>query len=206
MAQLHNAFRSRQVAQRMCAEVVQPGVLWQMVEHHRLRRTRQQRLAAVAKIAKPCGAIDRRADVVALVAQLDLTGVHADPQPDRCERRTLQRQRTRDGVTGARERDHKTVTLALLDGTHAVVNWRPGPLSVASSRAIAAVIASGWVSQSWVEPSTSASSSDTVPVGSPLTAEAIPLLTSAGSLHSSWLMLASMRPRHGANISASAYF
>ncbi len=50
---------------------------------------------------------------------------------------------------------------------------------------MAAVISSGCVSHSRVEPSTSAKSSVTVPVGSPLTAR---------SLHSVALMLASMRP------------
>jgi hypothetical protein len=52
-------------------------------------------------------------------------------------------------------------------------------------RAIAAVIASGWVAHSWVELSTSASSSVTVPVGSS---------AMSTSLHSVALMLASIGP------------
>ncbi len=57
MAQLDNAFRPRKVAQRMRSVVVQPGILGQMVDHHRLGRARQQRLAAMTQIAKPapCG-------------------------------------------------------------------------------------------------------------------------------------------------------
>ena len=60
---------------------------------------------------------------------------------------------------------------------------------------MAAVISSGCVSHSRVEPSTSANSSVTVPVGSPLTAR---------SLHSVALMLTSMRPARSAKTSAYA--
>src|SRR5262249_44127610 len=54
-----------------------------------------------------------------------------------------------------------------------------------SSRAIAAFISPGWLSHKRVDPSTSARSNVTVPVGSPLT---------PSSLHSIALMLTSMRP------------
>ena len=50
----------------------------------------QHRLAAMRQIAQPRGAVDGRADVVALVAQLHLAGVHTDAQPDRRQRRPLQ--------------------------------------------------------------------------------------------------------------------
>src|SRR5882757_2497860 len=63
-------------------------------------------------------------------------------------------------------------------------------VKVSSSRAIAAVISSGWLSHSRVEPSTSAKSNVTVPVGSPLT---------ASPLHSVALMLTSMRPARTRN-------
>ena len=63
-----------------------------------LGRARQHGLAAVGQIAQPRGAVDRRADVVALVAQLHLAGVHADAQPDRRQRRPLQLQRARHRV------------------------------------------------------------------------------------------------------------
>ena len=60
-------------------------------------------------------------DVVALVAQLHVAGVHADAQLDRCQRCPLQVQRAGHRVGGARERDHEAVALALLDRTHTVV-------------------------------------------------------------------------------------
>jgi hypothetical protein len=116
MAQLHNAFRPRQVPKWMCAMVAQPRVVGQMVEHHRFGRTRQQRLAAVAQIAEPRRPVDRRPDVVALVAQLDLARVHTYPQPDRRKRGALQRQRARDGVTGARERDDEVCQRGIQPG------------------------------------------------------------------------------------------
>lgn len=69
-------------------------------------------------------------------------------------------------------------------------------------RATAAVISSGWVSQSRVEPSTSASSNVTVPVGnSPLTPSSLQSTSGARSIS---LMLASMRALRPQNISANA--
>src|SRR6478752_1800842 len=66
-----------------------------------------------------------------------------------------------------------------------------------SSRAMAAVIPSGWVCHSRVEPSTSASSNVTVPVGSSLTRRSLPFkaVSANGSVP---LMLASMRWPHAA--------
>jgi hypothetical protein len=69
------------------------------------------------------------------------------------------------------------------------------------NRAIAAVISSGWVSHSRVEPSTSASSSVTVPVGkNPLTPRSLQSTSGASARGSMSLMLTSMRwprtPKH----------
>ena len=44
--------------------------------------------------------------------------MHTDAQSDRRQRCPLQFQRTHHRVACARERQHKTVTLALLDRTH----------------------------------------------------------------------------------------
>ena len=67
------------------------------------------------------------------------------------------------------------------------------------SRAIAAVISSGWVSHSRVEPSTSANSSVTVPVGkSPLTPRSLQSTSGASARGSISLMLTSMRHRDAA--------
>ena len=78
--------------------------------------------------------------------------------------------------------------------------------SARSSRAIAAVISSGWVSHSRVEPSTSANSNVTVPVGkSPLTPRSLQSTSGASARGSISLMLASMRrTAHAQNISANA--
>src|SRR6478609_1724127 len=68
---------------------------------------------------------------------------------------------------------------------------------VRSSRATAAVISAGWVCHSRVEPSTSASSNVTVPVGSSLTPRSLQFkaVSANGSVP---LMLASMRWPHAA--------
>ncbi len=78
MAQLGHPFGPRQIAQLMGSQVGQPGVVGQPVGHQLLGRTRQHRLATMRQIAQPGGAVDRRTDVVALVAQLHLSGVHTD--------------------------------------------------------------------------------------------------------------------------------
>ena len=121
VAELHHPFGAGQIAQRMGAEVDQRDVLRELVDDKRFRRTREHRLAAVGEVAQPRGAVDRRADVVAFVAQLDVAGVHADAQLDRCQRRPLQLQRAGHRVGGAGERDDEAVALALLDRSHTVV-------------------------------------------------------------------------------------
>src|SRR5271156_5617239 len=66
-------------------------------------------------------------------------------------------------------------------------------------RAIAAVISSGWFSHSRVEPSTSANSNVTVPVGkSPLTPSSLQSTSGASARGSMSLMLASMREARSA--------
>ena len=72
------------------AQIGQPRIGRQPVDDQVVRRARQHGLAAVRQIAQPCGPVDRRADVVAFVAQLHLAGVHADAQPDRRQRCPLQ--------------------------------------------------------------------------------------------------------------------
>ena len=121
VAELHHPFGAGQIAQRMGAEVGQRDVGRELVDDKRFRRTREHRLAAVGEIAQPRGAVDRRADVVALVAQLHVAGVHADAQLDRRQRCPLQVQGTSHRVGGAGERDDEAVALALLDGPHTVV-------------------------------------------------------------------------------------
>jgi hypothetical protein len=75
----------------------------------------------VRQIAQPRGAIDRWADVVSLVAQPHLTGVHPDTQPDRRQRCPLQIQRAGRRIGGAGERDHKAIALALFDRADSVM-------------------------------------------------------------------------------------
>ena len=92
-----------------------------MVEHHVFGRRRHHGLSPVRQVAEAGSSVDGRADVVPFVAQLYLTGVQADPQPDRGERCALQFDGTRHRVAGPRESDDEAVTLTLLDGTHTVV-------------------------------------------------------------------------------------
>ena len=121
MAELHHTLGPWQVSQRVRTEIGQECALWQPVDDEIACGTGQHRLAAVCEIAQSCRPVDRRADVVALIAQLHLAGVQADAQSDRGERCTLQLQRTCHCVARTGERDDETVALALLDGTGTVV-------------------------------------------------------------------------------------
>ena len=86
VAQLHHSLPTWQVAQLVAAEVRQPGVGGQPVQHHVLRGSRQHGLPAMRQVAQARGPVDRGADVVPVVAQLHLPGVYADAQPDRGQR------------------------------------------------------------------------------------------------------------------------
>ena len=83
VAELHHAFGAGQIAQRVGAQVGERDTLWELVDDKRFRRAREHRLAAVGKVAEPGGAVDRRSDVVAFIAQLHVAGVQADAQLDR---------------------------------------------------------------------------------------------------------------------------
>ena len=121
VTELHHPFGAGQIAQRMGAQVGERDVWRELVDDKRFRRAGQHGLTAVGQVAQPGGAVDRRADVVGLVAQLYVAGVDADAQLDRCQRCPLQVQRTGHRVGGARERDHEAVALALFHGSHALV-------------------------------------------------------------------------------------
>ena len=105
----------------MGAKIGQPGACREPVDDHVLGRARQHGLPAMGQIAQPRGAVDGRAGVVVLIAQLHLPGMHPDAQPDRCQRCPLQLQRARHRVAGARERDHEAIALALFDRPHTVM-------------------------------------------------------------------------------------
>ncbi len=115
--------------------------------------------------------------------------MHPDAQPDRGQRRPLQRQRARHRVATRGERGHEAVTLALFERAHPVMGG-DASFTVRFSSASAAVICSGWVSHSRVEPSTSASSNVTVPVGSnSLTPNSLQV---SGGISACWLIVASI--------------
>ena len=78
MAQLGHPFRPWQIAQLMRSQVGQPGIVGQPVGHQLLGRARQHGLATMRQVTQPRGPVDGRTDVVALIAQLHLAGVHAD--------------------------------------------------------------------------------------------------------------------------------
>ncbi|BBY39214.1 hypothetical protein MMAN_33480 [Mycobacterium mantenii] len=77
MVELHDPLRAWQVTQRVDAQVRQPGIGRQPVDHQRLGGTGQYGLPAVREVAQPRGSVDGGPGVVAGVAQLDLPGVHA---------------------------------------------------------------------------------------------------------------------------------
>ncbi len=70
MAQLHNPLGPRQIAQRVTAEIGQPRIGRELVDDQITGGARKYRLAAVTQVAQPCGAIDRRPDVVGVSAGL----------------------------------------------------------------------------------------------------------------------------------------
>ena len=78
VAELHHAFGAGQIAQRMGAQVGERDPLRELVDDKWFRRTREHGLAAVGQVAEPGGAVDRRSDVVAFIAQLRVAGVQAD--------------------------------------------------------------------------------------------------------------------------------
>ena len=194
VTELHHALGPRQIAQRVGAEIGQPRIGREPVEHQIACRAGQHGLAAVRQIAQPRGAVDGRADVVALVASAARR---------RCARRCaagsdprvpLQLQRTRHGVAGTSEHDHKTVALALFDRPHPAMGGddiRQGAVELRDR--------SGHLLRPVVpqprEPSTSAISSVTVPVGSnSLTPRSLPLNSGVSPRDSISLMLGRKQP------------
>ncbi len=166
MTQLHHPFRSGQVPQTVGAQVGEPRIVGQEVGNQITCGSRQHRLAAMGELTQPGGPVDRRADVITLIAQSHLTGVHANTQPDRRQRRPLQVDGARHGIGCAGERDHEAVTFALLDRTHPMMGAHQfGERAI--QVATATPISSGSAAHRRVEPSTSASSNVTVPVGTP---------------------------------------
>ena len=89
MAELRDPHWPRQVPDGVASEVVKPRTLWQPVFHQLFCGGRQYGLAAVRQIAQAGCLVDRRARIVAFIAQLHFTGVQADAQLDRRQRRSL---------------------------------------------------------------------------------------------------------------------
>ena len=121
VAQLRDPHGAGEITQRMAAQVGQPCLVGKLVLDHFLGRGRDDGLAAVCQVAQPSGLVDRRARVVALVAQLHVAGVHPDPQLDRRQIRPLQLQRACHRIAGPGERGDEAVAFALFDRAHAVV-------------------------------------------------------------------------------------
>ncbi len=122
MTQLHHSLWARHATQRITAQIRQPNTVGQPIHHQRFGHPRQHRLTAMRQIAQPRGPIDRRARIVGLVTQLDLAGVHPNPDPDRGQRRPLQCQRTSNRVRCTGERGHEAVALALFQRAHPAVS------------------------------------------------------------------------------------
>ena len=82
MAQLRYAFRTRQIAQLMGAQVGQPDVGRELVDGQIARGTRNHDLAAMRQITQPRRPAEGGAHIVARSvacgAQLHLAGMHRD--------------------------------------------------------------------------------------------------------------------------------
>jgi len=178
------------------AEIGQPRARWQGFLDEVAHYGRQHGLAAVREIAQPSGPVDRRPRVVAVVAQYHLAGVDTDAQTDRGQWSALQGECARDGIAGSSECGDETIALALFHRPHPTVagdQFRHDAIS----RSTASAMATGSASHKRVEPSTSASSSVTVPVGSNS--------LTPNSLQSVSLMLASLTCCRAKNISDIAH-
>jgi hypothetical protein len=105
----------------MGAKLAHPYAVRETLGDHLVGHPGQHGLTAVSQIPEARSAIDRRAHVVALVPQLDLAGVHADAQPQRCKRRQLQLQGTGHRIACAGEGNHEAVAFALFDRTNALM-------------------------------------------------------------------------------------
>ena len=131
MAQLRNPNGAGEVAQPVAAQIGQPRVIGKLVFDHFLGCGRHDGLAAVCQVAQPSGLVDRRAGVVAFVAQLHVAGVNSDAKLDRGEFGALQVQRAPHRVAGARERGNEAVALTLFDRAYPAVlgdERRGGPV------------------------------------------------------------------------------
>ncbi len=115
MAQLRDSYGAGEITQCVTAQVDQPRIGRQAVFDQFLGDPRHDGLAAVRQIAKSRRLVDGRSRVIAFVAQLNVTGVHAHPKSDRRHVATLQIQRAGDRVACMRERGHETVAFALFD-------------------------------------------------------------------------------------------
>jgi hypothetical protein len=73
------------------------------------------------EITQARGPVDRRSDVVAFIAQSHLAGMQSDPQPDRRQGCSLQRECARHRIAGASERKYETIALPLFNRAHTVV-------------------------------------------------------------------------------------
>ncbi len=77
--QLEHPLRAAEILEPVLPEIPQRGVVGRVLTHERDGRGREQDLAAVPGGHEPCGAVDRRAEVVVAAA---LRPAHVQPHPD----------------------------------------------------------------------------------------------------------------------------
>src|SRR2546422_3380288 len=82
MAKLVDVLGAGEVAQASCPEMCERDLLGKAVNDEVVSRPREKRLAAVADRPQSRAAVDRRPDVVALVAELHFAGVQGQPQAE----------------------------------------------------------------------------------------------------------------------------
>ena len=98
MAELADVLCPREIAQPVPAQIEEPRSRREVVFYEVPGGLRDHRLATVCQITKTRAAVQRQPDIGALVAQLHLAGVHADPESDRSGIGPLQREGSRDGI------------------------------------------------------------------------------------------------------------
>ena len=166
MTELRHALGSQQITQWVNAEISQPSIGGEPVDYQIACGAGQDGLAAVRQSAQPRGAVDSRPDVVAI-----FTSSGRRRCACRCAAGSAPRVLAVIPAHTPRRRWHVRTQPRKLSPSHCSTGRTPPWAATTSDRvrsscATTAVISPSWFSHSRREPSRSALSSVTVPVGS----------------------------------------
>ena len=119
---LEDVLGPSEVLETVRAEVLEADAVRQIVDDEVVHDLGEDDLTAVSRVSKAGGAVEGGPDIVALVSQLHFTGVDPDAEFKRSVGElSLDLERARQAVGRLGEGGDEAVSLALLDGPHAVV-------------------------------------------------------------------------------------